>query len=79
MKTFIITSNAEPTCIVVAEDKKLALKAAASQADEDMGIPTDDSSMGWDATEINDYFSDENEPSFFGWIKSPGQNYMKFS
>lgn len=72
MKTYVVTCNAEPTCIITAENKKEAESMAKVQADKDLG----DCDENWEANEINEYFKDIYEPSFFGWVKSADQIYI---
>ena len=72
LQTYVVACNADPTCIVVAESKEDAEKMARLQADEDLG----DCDTCWKAYEINEYFSSEYEPYFFGWVKHAEQNYV---
>ena len=74
LKTYVVACNAEPTCIITAQNKKQAEQMAKEQADVDLG----DCDTNWKAEEINEYFSDVFKPDFFGWVKSPGQSYMTF-
>ena len=75
LKTFVVACNAEPTCIVVAENEEEAEMMAQMQASFDIGECDDN----WSAYEINSYFNEEDDPYFFGWVWSPGQSYMKFN
>jgi hypothetical protein len=69
---YVVTCNADPTCIVVADDEEMAVKMAKKQADEDIGECDDN----WKSFEINDYFSGESDSYFFGWVKHADQNYI---
>ena len=75
LKTFIVACNAEPTCIIVAFNKKQAEDMARKQADADMG----DCDDHWTGYEVGEYFSDMYDKEFFGWIKSPGHTYLEFT
>ena len=68
----IYCSNAEPTALVLAESKKEAVKITRKQAVLDIG----DCDDNWTAYEINEYFKDDDDPIFFGWVKSPEHNYL---
>lgn len=72
MKTYVVACNAEPTCIVVANSKKMAEKMAREQAEFDFG----DCDVNWKAFEINEYFEAEYSPTFFGWVKHAEQDYV---
>lgn len=74
LNTYIVACNADPTCIIVAASKEEAEKMARAKANEDL----DNCDTNWTAYEVNDYFSNEDESYFFGWIKGPGHNYLKF-
>lgn len=72
MKTYIVACNAEPTALVLAESKKEAVKITRKQAVLDIG----DCDDNWTAYEINEYFKDDDDPIFFGWVKSPEHSYL---
>lgn len=72
MNTYIVACNAEPTALVIAESKKEAVKITRKQAVLDIG----DCDDHWEAYEINEYFKDDDEPNFFGWVKSPEHSYL---
>ena len=71
LKPYVVASNAEPTCIVVANNKKEAIKIAQVQAIKDLDCEQD-----WEAYEVTDYFSNCFDPEFFGWIKHIDSKYI---
>lgn len=77
LRIYIVCSNDEATCLVVATDKETAEEIAQSQSDIDIC----DCANGWEAYEIYDYFPtigvDKSE--FFSWMFCPGQTYMSFT
>lgn len=72
MKVFIVACNCAQTCVIVAENKKQAEIIAEKQHLDDFDFECGT----FTAYEINEYFKDEYERQFFGWVVSLDCNYL---
>ena len=79
LHTYVVASNMDPTCIVVAHSKDEAVEMVQKQAEKDLPTEYVDNIMDWEAYEVNSYFSTDYEPTVFGWVKGELSEYLTFT
>lgn len=79
LKTYVVASNLDPTCIVVAHSEDEAISMVQKQAEKDLPTDIRNNIMDWEAYEVNSYFSTDYEPKFFGWVKGELHEYLTFA
>ncbi len=75
LKTYVVSCTGEPSCIVVAENKAQAIKIAK---EEELKATGDNQCEGWEAVKSEEYFSDEYDPCFQGWLVKENHKYQKY-